>query len=310
MYKDKRKVLMKVLSLALAAGMSVSGLTVSALAAETADADVQEEALIEPETAIEPAEDSNETQEAQAPAEVEEAASSEVEQEVNEEVEEEVPAEAEEVPAEEKEELPEENIIVDAAKEVEQAEDLAKGGAAKDSETSLVAPYFIDGWTREIDGVYYGVNDDGIIYNQLFHYETGGIVSTEYYYCTSEDGSIVINDWRHCDYYGDEYWFYFDEDGQAACGFTQIDGTLYYFYEGGYYYWNEHNPYHYDRFIDPFNRALCTAGVVYNEENGTSYLTADDGVAKALDITEGWLNLDNGDTYYLTDGESVLYDVI
>ena len=154
MYKGKRKVLMKVLSLALAAGMSVSGLTVSALAAETADADVQEEALIEPETAIEPAEDSNETQEAQAPAEVEEAASSEVEQEVNEEVEEEVPAEAEEVPAEEKEELPEENIIVDAAKEVEQAEDLAKEGAAKDSETSIVDPYFIDGWLREIDGVY------------------------------------------------------------------------------------------------------------------------------------------------------------
>ena len=310
MYKGKRKMLMKVLSLALAAGMSISGLPVSALATDTADADVQEEAVVEPETAIEPAEDSDETQEAEVPAEVEEAASSEVEQEVNEEVEEEVPAEAEEVPAEEKEELPEENIIVDAAKEVEQAEDLAKGGAAKDSETSLVAPYFIDGWTREIDGVYYGVNDDGIIYNQLFHYETGGIVSTEYYYCTSEDGSIVINDWRHCDYYGDEYWFYFDEDGQAACGFTQIDGTLYYFYEGGYYYWNEHNPYHYDKFIDHFNRALCTAGVVYNEENGISYLTADDGVAKALDITEGWLNLDNGDTYYLTDGESVLYDVI
>ena len=52
MYKGKRKVLMKVLSLALAAGMSVSGLPVSALAAETADADVQEEAVVEPETAI------------------------------------------------------------------------------------------------------------------------------------------------------------------------------------------------------------------------------------------------------------------
>ena len=100
MYKGKRKVLMKVLSLALAAGMSVSGLTVSALAAETADADVQEEALIEPETAIEPAEDSNETQEAEAPAEAEEAAPAEVE-EVAEEVEEEVPAETEEkVPSE------------------------------------------------------------------------------------------------------------------------------------------------------------------------------------------------------------------
>ena len=308
MYKGKRKVLMKVLSLALAAGMSVSGLTVSALAAETADADVQEEALIEPETAIEPAEDSNETQEAQAPAEVEEAASSEVEQEVNEEVEEEVPAEAEEVPAEEKEELPEENIVVDAAKEVEQAEDLAKEGAAKDSETSIVDPYFIDGWLREIDGVYYGVNDDGIIYNQLFCFNAGGPMSVDQFYCASEDGSIVISDWRHCEYYGEEYWFYFGEDGQAACGFTQIDGLMYYFYDDSYY--QEYNPYHYDRYSRSLNRALCTVGVVYNEENDTSYLTADDGVATAIDITEGWLNLDNGDTYYLTDGESVLYDVI
>lgn len=55
MYKGKRKVLMKVLSLALAAGMSVSGLPVSALAAETADAEVQEESVVETETATEPA---------------------------------------------------------------------------------------------------------------------------------------------------------------------------------------------------------------------------------------------------------------
>ena len=45
MYKGKRKVLMKVLSLALAAGMSISGLPVSALAAETAAPALQEEAL-------------------------------------------------------------------------------------------------------------------------------------------------------------------------------------------------------------------------------------------------------------------------
>ena len=238
MYKGKRKVLMKVLSLALAAGMGISGLPVSALAADTADADVQEEAVVEPETAIEPAEDSDETQEAQAPAEVEEAASSEVEQEVTEEAQEEVPAEtveevpseeevpAEEVPEEEKEELPEESIVVNAAEEVEQAQDLAKRGAAQSSETPLVGPEFIDAGIIEIDGVYYGFHD-GIIYNQLFHYETGGIVSTEYYYCTSEDGSIVINDWRQSEY---GYWYYFGEDGQAACGLTQINGSTYYFY--------------------------------------------------------------------------------
>ena len=304
MYKGKRKVLMKVLSLALAAGMGISGLPVSALAADTADADVQEEAVVEPETAIEPAEDSDETQEAQAPAEVEEAASSVVEQEVTEEMEEKVPAE--EVPAEEEEELPEESIIVDAAEEVEQAQDLAKGGAAQSSETPLVGPEFIDAGIIEIDGVKYGVDGDGFIYNQLFCVQ-GGPMTEDSFYCASEDGSIVINDWRQSQYGG---WYYFGEDGQAACGFTQIDGSMYYFYEGGYYYWSEHNPYHYDRFINHSIRALCTVGAVYDEENDTSYLIADDGVATALDITEGWLNLDNGDTYYLTDGESVLYDVI
>ena len=325
MYKGKRKVLMKVLSLALAAGMGISGLPVSALAAETADAVAQEEAVVETETAIEPAEDSDETQEAQAPAEVEEAASSEVEQEVTEEAEEEasekaeeeVPAETveevpseeevpEEVPEEEKEELPEESIVVNAAEEVEQAQDLAKGGAAQSSETPLVGPEFIDAGIIEIDGVYYGFHD-GIIYNQLFCVTGGGPMGVDRFYCASEDGSIVINDWRQSEY---GYWYYFGEDGQAACGLTQINGSTYYFYISDAGGWHEYNPYHYSWYNDPSNRALCTVGVVYNEENDTSYLTADEGVATALDTTEGWIYSDNGDTYYLVDGESVLYDVI
>ncbi len=334
MYKGKRKVLMKVLSLALAAGMSVSGLPVSALAAETADAGAQEESVVDTETATEPAEDSNETQEAEVPSEVEEAASSEVgeaasseveqevteeaEEEASEKAEEEVPAETveevpseeevpeEEVPAEENDELPEESIVVNAAEEVEQAQDLAKGGAAQSSETPLVGPEFIDAGIIEIDGVYYGING-GIIYNQLFRVERGGPMGVDQFYCASEDGSIVINDWRQSEY---GYWYYFGEDGQAACGLTQINGSTYYFYISDAGGWHEYNPYHYSWYNDPSNRALCTVGVVYNEENDTSYLTADEGVATALDTTEGWIYSDNGDTYYLVDGESVLYDVI
>ena len=226
---------MKVLSLALAAGMGISGLPVSALAAEISDADVQTEVVVEPETAIEPAEDSDETQEAEVPSEVEEAASSEVgeaasseveqevteeaEEEASEKAEEEVPAETveevpseeevpEEVPEEEKEELPEESIVVNAAEEVEQAQDLAKGGAAQSSETPLVGPEFIDAGIIEIDGVYYGFYD-GIIYNQLFCVTGGGPMGVDRFYCASEDGSIVINDWRQSEY---GYWYYFGED--------------------------------------------------------------------------------------------------
>ena len=342
MYKGKRKVLMKVLSLALAAGMSVSGLPVSALAAETADADVQEEALIEPETAIEPAEDSNETQEAEAPAEAEEAAPAEVEEvaeeaeeealaeaeeaapaeeeEVAEEAAEEVPAETEEkVPseeeradeasAEEKQELPEESIIVDAKEEVVRAEVHANKGAAKNSETPLVSAEFIQGWTTVIDGVSYGTDGENIICNQLF-YVQGGRMSEDYFYCASEDGSIVVNDWRYHEYGDEEYWFYFGQDGQAACGFTQIGGSMYYFYESENNSLYEEMPYHYNRFNWHANRELCTSGVVYNKENDTSYLISENGAATAIDKTEGWYNSDNGDTYYLINGESVMYDVL
>ena len=177
MYKGKRKVLMKVLSLALAAGMSVSGLPVSALAAETADADVQEEAVVEPETAIEPAEDSHETQEAEVPSEVEEAAPSEVEEaapseaedaapsemeeEVSKKEEEEVPEE--EVPAEEKEEQPEESIVVNDAKKAERAEAPAKNGDGWDANHEK---YYVNGepvcdTVMEIDGEYYGFDYEG-----------------------------------------------------------------------------------------------------------------------------------------------------
>ena len=230
MYKGKRKVLMKVLSLALAAGMSVSGLPVSALAAETADADVQAEAVVETETATEPAEDSVETQEAEVPSEVEEAASSEVEEaasseveqevteeaeeEASEKTEEEVPAETveevpseeevpeeevpeEEAPTEENEELPEESIVVNDAKKAEGPVVLAKNGDGWDANHEK---YYVNGepvcdTVMEINGEYYGFDYEGYMERNTMFPIYDEEAGRDIYYCATEDGPLVVNGW-------------------------------------------------------------------------------------------------------------------
>ena len=307
MYKGKRKVLMKVLSLALAAGMSVSGLPVSALAAETADAEVQEESVVETETAIEPAEDSDETQEAEVPSEVEEAASSEVEeaasseveQEVTEEAEEEVPAETvekvpseeevpeEEVPAEENDELPEESFVVNDAKKAEGAEALAKNGDGWDANHEK---YYVNGepvcdTVMEINGEYYGFDYEGYMERNTMFPIYDEEAERDIYYCATEDGPLVVNGWADMSF-GPHY---FGEGGRSACGFTQINGTMYFFASDG---------------------NMLTDRIEYNEEDGITYEIGHDGVAKPVSTSNGWYDADNGDRYYLVDGEPVKETVI
>ena len=315
MYKGKRKVLMKVLSLALAAGMSVSGLPVSALAAETADADVQEEAVVEPETAIEPAEDSHETQEAEVPSEVEEAAPSEVEEaapseaedaapsemeeEVSKKEEEEVSAETveevlseeevpeEEVPTEEKEEQPEESIVVNDAKKAERAEALAKNGDGWDANHEK---YYVNGepvcdTVMEIDGEYYGFDYEGYMERNTMFPIYDEEAERDIYYCATEDGPLVVNGWADMSF-GPHY---FGEGGRSACGFTQIDGTMYFFASDG---------------------RMLTDRIEYNEEDGITYEIGYDGIAKPISTSNGWYDADDGERYYLVDGEPVKETVI
>ena len=293
MYKGKRKVLMKVLSLALAAGMSVSGLPVSALAAETADAEVQEEAVVETETAIEPAEDSDETQEAEVPSEVEESAPSEVEEaapseaedaapsemeeEVSKKEEEEVSAETveevlseeevpeEEVPTEEKEEQPEESIVVNDAKKAERAEALAKNGDGWDANHEK---YYVNGepvcdTVMEIDGEYYGFDYEGYMERNTMFPIYDEEAERDIYYCATEDGPLVVNGWADMSF-GPHY---FGEGGRSACGFTQIDGTMYFFASDG---------------------RMLTDRIEYNEEDGITYEIGYDGIAKPISTSNGW----------------------
>ena len=315
MYKGKRKVLMKVLSLALAAGMSVSGLPVSALAAETADADVQEEAVVETETAIEPTEDSHETQEAEVPSEVEEAAPSEVEEaapseaedaapsemeeEVSKKEEEEVSAETveevlseeevpeEEVPTEEKEEQPEESIVVNDAKKAERAEALAKNGDGWDANHEK---YYVNGepvcdTVMEIDGEYYGFDYEGYMERNTMFPIYDEEAERDIYYCATEDGPLVVNGWADMSF-GPHY---FGEGGRSACGFTQIDGTMYFFASDG---------------------RMLTDRIEYNEEDGITYEIGYDGIAKPISTSNGWYDADDGERYYLVDGEPVKETVI
>ena len=315
MYKGKRKVLMKVLSLALAAGMSVSGLPVSALAAETADAEVQEEAVVETETAIEPTEDSDETQEAEVPSEVEEAAPSEVEEaapseaedaapsemeeEVSKKEEEEVSAETveevlseeevpeEEVPTEEKEEQPEESIVVNDAKKAERAEALAKNGDGWDANHEK---YYVNGepvcdTVMEIDGEYYGFDYEGYMERNTMFPIYDEEAERDIYYCATEDGPLVVNGWADMSF-GPHY---FGEGGRSACGFTQIDGTMYFFASDG---------------------RMLTDRIEYNEEDGITYEIGYDGIAKPISTSNGWYDADDGERYYLVDGEPVKETVI
>ena len=295
--------------------MSVSGLPVSALAAETADAEVQEEAVVETETAIEPTEDSDETQEAEVPSEVEEAAPSEVEEaapseaedaapsemeeEVSKKEEEEVSAETveevlseeevpeEEVPTEEKEEQPEESIVVNDAKKAERAEALAKNGDGWDANHEK---YYVNGepvcdTVMEIDGEYYGFDYEGYMERNTMFPIYDEEAERDIYYCATEDGPLVVNGWADMSF-GPHY---FGEGGRSACGFTQIDGTMYFFASDG---------------------RMLTDRIEYNEEDGITYEIGYDGIAKPISTSNGWYDADDGERYYLVDGEPVKETVI
>ena len=106
MYKGKTRLAARLLSIVLAAGMSVSGVSVSALAAEASEESAQQETVTEqvvteePEAAPAAAEENEEVTEAEAPAEPKAEAEVPAEPEAEESVEAEAPeAEEENIPA-------------------------------------------------------------------------------------------------------------------------------------------------------------------------------------------------------------------
>lgn len=52
------------------------------------------------------------------------------------------------------------------------------------------------------------------------------------YYFIKADGRLYVNEWYEYDKYdnhGHGIWYYYGDEGKAASGLTQINGTLYYF---------------------------------------------------------------------------------
>mgnify|MGYP000473635768 CR=1 FL=1 len=90
----------------------------------------------------------------------------------------------------------------------------------------------------EIDGNYYGFDENGILYvNQSFNmYKSdNGVDYVMACYRAKEDGSLYVNEWYEYDKYdnhGHGIWYYYGDEGKAASGLTQIKWNTLLFFRG------------------------------------------------------------------------------
>ena len=136
----------------------------------------------------------------------------------------------------------------------------------------------------EIDGKYYGFDYNGILYTStsfdILNYEC----TRRIYYRAKEDGSLYVKEW-----YVDEQdsYYYYGEEGEAACGLQEVDGTLYYFNIFGERYQNESVT------ID-----------------GKNYYCKAYGAVVELELqNDGWFDVD-GKRMYVKDGQIVRGEII
>ncbi len=130
----------------------------------------------------------------------------------------------------------------------------------------------INGW-RMINGKWHYF-DNAMVRNQSYP-----IGEDRYYF--DQDGAMLTG-WIR-DNNGD--WYFADESGRLATGITSIGGVTYAFDSGNYYDYG----------------CLMTSTTYYY--NGTRYLVNASGVVIATsNDASGWIN-NNGDWYYLDDGE-------
>ena len=129
----------------------------------------------------------------------------------------------------------------------------------------------------EIDGNYYGFDENGILYvNQSFNmYKSdNGVDYVMACYRAKEDGSLYVNEW-YTNQLGNHY--YYGQKGEGYSGLHEVDGKTYYFS------WGE----------------VCTNQCV--SENGKSYYCDPEG--SVSDISgDGWHQV--GDYYfYIKNGQ-------
>ena len=141
-----------------------------------------------------------------------------------------------------------------------------------------------------IDGVYYGFNNDGIMYSDEEFSIWNSELGKSEYYRAKEDGSLYVNEWY--EYHptepgpGRDSKYYYGEDGLRCSGLQTIDGNQYYFDE-----WGE----------------LCTNQNI-TAEDGKRYYCNAEGIATELP-ENGWANI-AGNRYYIKNGQIVKHNII
>ena len=156
---------------------------------------------------------------------------------------------------------------------------------------------FLTNSVAEINGAYYGFDDNGIMYTNttfsIWDYEN----NVNNYYRAKKDGSLYVNEWFES--YATKY--YYSEGGRAYSGLKTVDGKQYYFYHSGEVAKN------YCASVDGKN--------IYCDNYGTVYELNDDGWNKIGDdylyVKEGKILKDcvlqiNG-AYYAFNSSGVMY---
>ena len=154
---------------------------------------------------------------------------------------------------------------------------------------------------EKIGDSYYGFNYIGVMYanEDIILRDFEGQISS--YYRAKEDGRLYVNEW-YVDKRGNSlYYFYYGDEGKAASGLTQVDGTLYYFSENGCRYQNEKIT------IDGRNYYCKSDGeVIELQENGWIKEGENDKYVKDGQVLTDCVEK-IGDSYYSFDSTGVMY---
>ena len=154
---------------------------------------------------------------------------------------------------------------------------------------------------EKIGDSYYGFNYIGVMYanEDIILRDFEGQISS--YYRAKEDGRLYVNEW-YVDERGDYlYYFYYGDEGRAASGLTQVDGTLYYFSENGCRYQNEKIT------VDGRNYYCKSDGeVIEIQDNGWIKEGENDKYVKDGQVLTDCVEK-IGDSYYSFDSTGVMY---
>lgn len=119
--------------------------------------------------------------------------------------------------------------------------ELQENGWIKDGENDK---YVKDGQVltdcvEKIGDSYYSFDSTGVMYRNTVLTRWDEAAQKYTYYFIKADGRLYVNEWYEYDKYdnhGHGIWYYYGDEGKAASGLTQINGTLYYFSEDGRLY--------------------------------------------------------------------------